>query len=147
MQLTYFRVKMSKEKAIARFLEWSHWQPKEVRQISLEQAPELLTDKTCTGVYVYETADWTRFEFIAGSCADITIDQWMEFMPACPVYVSVNLFEDEKYRGIITTVENRTAHREYQSGVYMSVPEGVSIYYMADEYFLPDMQDGTLYVF
>lgn len=147
MQLTYFRVKMPKEKAITRFLEWSHWQPKEVQQVALEQAPDLLTEQVRTGIYVYETADWTRFEFIAGSCADITMEQWMEFAQDCPLYVSVNLFEDEKYRGIITTVENSTAHREYQSGVYMSVPEGVTIYYMADEYFLPDMQDGTLYIF
>lgn len=83
MNLSYFRIRLEKEKAIERLTEWLEKPCKEKYETNLENCVDVCLNEVqeWKGIclYVYENEGFTVFEDISGFLSDCPAEAWQKF--------------------------------------------------------------------
>lgn len=116
MNPSYFRIRLPKSDAMARFASWfrlPELEPPKV--VSLSDAVDFACDENGiwrgSALYVYENGDWTVFEDLSGHCGSISADSWLSFAESEDfVFAGYN---DAIGYGEVIVIEKRAVVREF----------------------------------
>jgi hypothetical protein len=116
MNPSYFRIRLPKSDAMARFASWFHLPELEPpRVVSLSDAVDSACDENGrwrgSALYVYENGDWTVFEDLSGHCGSISADSWLSFAEY-DAFIFAG-YNDAISYGELIVIENGVVVREF----------------------------------
>ena len=84
MNPSYFRIRVTKPGAMARFSRWrSSPELESPKEVALSDAVKLACDESGrwrgSALYLYENSGWTIFEDLSGGCSAIPASTWLGF--------------------------------------------------------------------